>query len=65
MSAQPLKAVNIHILCAYLKTCFLEHVFKEQLIIAYRRNKNLRDMMGRTTLKNNKAVRKQKPLSKR
>ena len=34
----------------------LKHVFKEKPIIAYRRNKNSRDMIGGTTIKNNKVV---------
>ena len=38
----------------------LKHVFNEQPVIAYRRNKNLRDVIGDTTIKNNKVVRKQK-----
>ena len=36
----------------------LKHVFKEQPIIAYRRYKNLGNMIGYTTIKNNKLVRK-------
>ena len=42
----------------------LKHVFQEQPITAYRRNKNLRNMMGDTTIENNKVVRKQKPVLK-
>ena len=41
-----------------------KHAFKEQPIIAYRRNKNFRDMIGDTTIGNNKVVRKQKPILK-
>ena len=43
----------------------LKHVFKEQPIIAYRRNKNLRDMIGGTTIKSNRAVGKQRTILKR
>ena len=42
----------------------LKHVFKEQPIIVYRRNKNLRDVIGDTTIDNNKVIRKQKPILK-
>ena len=42
----------------------LEHVFKEQPTIAYRRNKNLRNMIGGTTIENIKVVRKKKPILK-
>ena len=42
----------------------LKHVFKEQPIIGYSRNKNLRDMIGDTNIENNKIVRKQKPILK-
>ena len=35
----------------------LANVFQEKPKIAYRRNKNLRDMIGQTTIKNNKIVR--------
>ena len=38
----------------------LKHVLKEQPIVAYRRNKSLRDVIRDTTIKNNKVVRKQK-----
>ena len=41
----------------------LKHVFKEQPITAYRRNENLRDVIGDTTIENNKVVGKQKPIS--
>ena len=40
----------------------LKHVFKEQPITAYRRNENLRDVIGDTTIENNKVVGKQKPI---
>ena len=36
----------------------LKHIFKEQSIIGYRQNKNLRYMIGDTTTENNKAIRK-------
>ena len=42
----------------------LKNVFKEQPIITHRRNKNLRDVIGDTTVKNNKLVKKQKPTLK-
>ena len=42
----------------------LEHEFKEQPTIAYRRNKNLRNMIGGTTIENIKVVRKKKPILK-
>ena len=42
----------------------LKHIFKEHSIIAYRRNKNLRYMIGDTNIENNKVVRKQKPILK-
>ena len=38
----------------------LKHIFKEQPIIAYHLNKNLRYVIGDTTVENSKAVRKQK-----
>ena len=38
----------------------LKHVFKEQPTIAYHQNKNLRDIKGDTTIKNNNVVRKQR-----
>ena len=41
----------------------LKHVFKEQRIIAYRQEK-LGDAIGGTTIKNNKVVKKQKPILK-
>ena len=41
-----------------------KHIFKEQPIIVYHRNKNFRDMIGDTTIENNKVVRKQKPILK-
>ena len=40
----------------------LKHVFKEQPITAYRRNGNLRDVIGDTTIENNKVVGKQKSI---
>ena len=36
----------------------LKHTFKDPPIYAYRRNKNLRDLIGQTTLVNNKVVRR-------
>ena len=36
----------------------LKHIFKEQSVIGYRQNKNLRYMIGDTTTENNKAIRK-------
>ena len=42
----------------------LKDVFKEQPIITHRRNKNLRDVIGDTTVKNNILVKKQKPTLK-
>ena len=38
-----------------------KHIFKEKLIIAYCQNKSLRDLIGDTTIENNKLVTKQKP----
>ena len=36
----------------------LKHIFKEQSVIGYLQNKNLRYMIGDTTTENNKAIRK-------
>ena len=38
----------------------LKHFFKEQPTIAYHQNKNSRDIIGDTTIKNNNVVRKQR-----
>lgn len=37
----------------------MQGIFQEKPIMAYRRNKNLRDILGQTTIHNNKVVRKQ------
>ena len=42
----------------------LKHIFKKHSIIAYRRNKNLRYMIGDTNIENNKVARNQKPILK-
>ena len=43
----------------------LKHLFKEQPIIAYQRNKNFRDVIVDTSIENNKVVRKQNDIKKR
>ena len=42
----------------------LAQTFQEKPIIAYRRNPNLRDMIGQTTMKHNKVERKSKKVQK-